>query len=302
MKQEVHGFEEPAAERLSEERSWAATLAPVRGRHRCTNASPSGWKCYAATTADRPERRIHLERELERSGLPYHIRISIRPSEANGFPSAGYRGCFESHLANLRMARDEGVDVAVLVEDDVVIVRGLSPLLGDLVAEARSLEWSMIYLGYLSKGSPNRRDQLELVTAHIARSVGWEVYGSHFVGVNSSSFDTLIENFEARLRPSGHRISPDGVLNEYRRDRSVDTLLCVPNLARQGPSPSGISSGRGIKTTLLANPTARAVVEEVKRRGWDAQSRIAPPVTVRLWNLRSRWLRRLSTPVSASRR
>ena len=73
--------------------------------------------------------------------------------------------------------------------------------------------------------SPAWTDPIELIGPHVAvvhgRSPrGAHFYGAHFYAVHERGFDSLIADFEARLLPGGHRISPDGVLIEWRFDQS----------------------------------------------------------------------------------
>ncbi len=258
-----------------------------------------GWKCYGLTTVDRPDRTRRLRKELDRLGIPYSLLEAERPADAFGFLNVGTHGCFLSHLECLRRARADGVDVAVLVEDDAVVVRRFRRRLARIIDELATVEWSMCYLGYLATSSPIRRSPVRLVSDHIARADGWEVTGSHFVAVRATALDSIIENFEERLRPGGHRISPDGVLNEWRRDSASPTLICLPNLARQGPSPSGTTTRPGLRSRLLEVDAIRSVAWPVKRLMWDAASSLPPRCCEQLWNRRVRDRRTDEHSVSA---
>ncbi len=250
-------------------------------------ADLTNWKCYAITTADRPERGRRLEAELERLGLAYSIHRGERPPEPMGFENAATRGCFESHLLGLRQAREEGVEVAVLVEDDVVAVRRFPERLNVLVDELVDVDWGMIYLGYLGGQSPVAHDTVFRVAPHIAETRGWEIQGTHLVAVSARWFDAIIEDFERRLEPGGHRIPPDGVLNEFRRDHGRSALLALPNLGRQGPSPSSITPKVGVRQRLLRRPAVGAIAWWAKRWWWDLQAVAPPSWWVRAWNVRA---------------
>ena len=219
------------------------------------------WKCYGLTTADRPTRQAHLGAELERVALPFEVLVSQRPTDAGGFSSIGFRGCFESHLRAMRTALDDGVDVAIFVEDDAVIASRFLELLPEIQRELVGLDWSVLLLGYLGDQSPGRHFPIEQVSTHVARAHHWEFTGSHFVAVNSRYLGALIEHFESRLRPGGHRISVDGILNEFRHSSGHPTLLAVPNLSRQGPSPQRPHSPR-----QAPEPRTRARSETRRRQ------------------------------------
>ena len=246
------------------------------------------WKCYGLTTADRPARQAHLGAELERIALPFEVLVSERPTDAGGFSGIGVRGCFESHLQAMRTARDEGVDVAVFVEDDAVIASRFLELLPEIQRELRDVEWSVLLLGYLGDQSPARHFPIAQLSPHLARAEHWEFTGSHFVAVNGSSLNELIEHFEDRLRPGGHRIGVDGVLNEFRQMSGRPTLVTVPNLSRQGPSPSGITAAEGLRTKLLHFDKVRRLVQGAKRAKWDLEAMVPARLSVKMWNLRAR--------------
>jgi GR25 family glycosyltransferase involved in LPS biosynthesis len=246
------------------------------------------WHFSAITTRNRPERRRRAELEFARLGLDVDLLVADPPLAAAGFASAGVRGCFLSHLACLRNARDSGARIAVVAEDDVVISSRFIDLSRVIDEELSGLSWSMLYLGYLPEQSPARGESMQLITRHVGRCTGWEVRGSHFYAVSADALDGLIEDFEQRLRPGGHRIPADGVLNEYRRDNGIDTLVCVPNLARQAPSPSGITVGDDlrsrVKNHILSRQRSQQMVERTKRLMLNVSSTVPTAVHVRRWN------------------
>jgi glycosyl transferase, family 25 len=248
------------------------------------------WKAYGLTTADRADRQRHLERELDRTELPFEVQVAERPTDAGGFASVGQRGCFESHLRALRAARDQDVDVAVIVEDDAVIVHRFPELLEQVQRELIDHDWSVLLLGYLPLESPSKVFSLELLTPHVARSRHWEFVGSHLYAVHRDALDALITDFERRLEPGGHRIGVDGILNEFRFLTATDTLVCVPNLSRQGPSPSGITEGTGLRTRLLHHAGVRGLVLAAKSVRWNAAAHVPARAWVPIWNLRARVL------------
>ena len=225
--------------------------------------------------------------------IDVEIHVADRPSDANGFVGVGCWGCFRSHLACLERARQLGASVAVIAEDDVVVSSRFPNRIAAIADELGDLEWSMIYLGYLSE-SPARRESIELIRPGIGRLAGWEILGAHFYAVHAGALEPLIDNFRQRLEPGGHRIPADGVLNEFRRDNALDTLVCVPNLAHQAPSPSGIMvHDRGLRSTMLERPSMQQLVEGIKRTGWNCMALLPPALHARAWNVRQRLLRLL---------
>jgi GR25 family glycosyltransferase involved in LPS biosynthesis len=245
------------------------------------------WKCYALTTSDRPDRVRHIHRELVNFGLPFTVHESVRPTEANGFASAGYYGCFLAHLSCLRQAKADGVEVAIIVEDDAVIASKAARIISAIDVEQRDIDWKVMHLGYLST-SPCYVDGVERISNHLAYSRGWEVTGAHFYAVRASAIDDVIANFEARLAPEGHRIACDGILNEFLRDNDSRVVLAVPRLAQQGPSPSGLDFRPGLRTNILRFAPTRQLVELAKRRLWNVDVALGPTMSIRRWDRRAR--------------
>ena len=246
-----------------------------------------GWRFYGITTADRPERRAAMERELGRHGIVPTVHVSQRPSDAGGFESVGVRGCFESHLECLRTARAEGARVAVVAEDDVMVMSAFDRVAPAIDGWLRDRDWLMLYLGYLEDQSPLWTQPVEQVGDHVVASLGWEVQGSHFYAVHHTALDALIADFEARLEPGGHKISSDGVLNEFQRDQGSRPLLCLPNLAHQAPSVSGIAEGSSLRNRVLAVPAAAKAIGIAKRLQRERRGRQPVPEAARAWNERA---------------
>jgi hypothetical protein len=174
------------------------------------------------------------------------------------------------------------------VEDDAVVVSHFLDLLPEIERELANTRWSVLLLGYMGDQSPARHFPIELISPHVARADHWEFIGSHFVAINGAALDDLIDHFEQRLAPGGHRIGVDGILNEYRKATGQPTLVCVPNLARQSPSPSGINARAGLRTKLLSVDRVQRAVLVIKRALWDAEAMMPSSWAARIWNLRSR--------------
>jgi glycosyl transferase, family 25 len=260
----------------------------MNGREGGTTAGLlAGWRVYGITTLDRPERAAHLERQLARLGLPWEVLRSHRPPDPGGFASAGVRGCFESHRTSLEAAHDAGVEVALVVEDDVWFVSGFVRKLETIARELDDQDWSMVYPGYLKASDTIFDATIELTTEHVARAAGWEVRGSHCIAFSRHAIPAVLSNMDARLVPGGHRIPIDGVYNEYRRDAGEHTLICIPNLAHQAPSNSGITRGTSRRAWLLESAAVRRALEIVKGLVWNGAAMVPPRVVERAWNRRA---------------
>lgn len=102
-----------------------------------------------------PERRAFMDSEFQKIGLDGAIRFSAVDAKAEGTLSgAGFRqgigdrwalpksaiACFESHRAVWKLAMDHGVDVALIMEDDMVMSSELPPTLDALFNAANDFD------------------------------------------------------------------------------------------------------------------------------------------------------------------
>ena len=246
-----------------------------------------GWRFYGICLEDQPRRRAYLEAELARHGIQPRLHHAVRPTDAGGFPTIGYRGCFESHLACLHMAREDGARIAVIAEDDVMVMSAFDRSAVAIDRWLGERDWSVLYLGYLEDQSPAWHEPVRSVGPYVVESSGWHIQGCHFYAVNHTALDALIANFEERLAPGGHRISPDGVVSEFHRDGGIRPLMCVPNLAHQAPRVSSKSPTDTLKGRILDVPAGAALVEQVKRAQRERRSRRPMSAVVSEWNRRA---------------
>lgn len=246
-----------------------------------------GWRFYGIALRDQPQRRRRLEQEMRRLGVDVHVHLADRPPDAGGFESIGMRGCFESHLACLRTARDDGAEVAVVAEDDLMVAAAFARHAPAVERWLRDQDWSVLYLGYLEEQSPTWFEPVELVGPGVAAGEGWHTQGSHMYAVHSRALDALIANFEERQVEGGHKISPDGVISEFHRDEDIRPLFCVPNLAYQAPGQSSITSSSSLRNRILGVPTAARAIGVVKKVQRDRRGRRTPGDWVEDWNRRA---------------
>ena len=189
--------------------------------------------------AYRTDRRSEMEVQLRRIGWSAEFFPAVRPDEAGGFPSIGARGCFLSHLAVLKIARDRHVSKLIILEDDLNFVDGFRERWDELLATLDSVEWSIAYAGHL------------LVTA----SVGWSTFNfvanchpvyRHFMIINGSAIETLIEGLEMILvRPPGDPLGGpmhvDGAYSTLRaQNANLNTYFVSPPRGYQRSSRTDI--------------------------------------------------------------
>ena len=199
---------------------------------------------YAVNLPERKDRRQLIVKELEEAGMPlmpHKVEIfpAIRPDEAGGFPSIGARGCFSSHVAILKQAKQQGLSNILIVEDDLEISPKLRTHQAVIVEQLCQQDWDFVYFGHVEE--VEQKPPVALVPF----SKG--VKTAHFYGVNGRIFDRLLRFLEElQQRPPGHPdggpMHIDGAYSTFREQNpDVVTLIASPNLGWQRSSRSDIS-------------------------------------------------------------
>lgn len=216
-------------------------------------------RAFVINLPERRDRRAQVEVALARAGMPLQpgrvdIFAGVRPTEAAGFPSAGVRGCFLSHLGALRLALSLGLPRVLVFEDDVEPSPLLRACAAELVRGLRERPWGMFYLGHsLTLAGPRR------LVEHRGPLVLCHAYA-----VEGAVLPRLVPFMEALLTrpagsPEGGPMFPDGAFNLFRqRNPDVTTLLAAPSLARQRPSRSDLSPRWFDRVPGLREATAAA--------------------------------------------
>ena len=193
---------------------------------------------------EREDRRRDVTRELNLAGMqlaPGKVEFfsAIRISDAAGFPTAGVRGCFLSHLGVLMEAKRRGLSSVLVLEDDVAF----SPLINQhfsTLTSALQEKWDIAYLGHVEKLSD--KPPVSLIP------FSGPVVTAHFYAINSSILDRVIEYLQqVQNRPPGHPLGGpmhyDGALTMFRQaNPDVATLIAQPNLGWQRSSRSDLHS------------------------------------------------------------
>jgi glycosyl transferase family 25 len=213
---------------------------------------------------DRPDRRREMLHQLGGvGGMAPNMSFyeARRPQSAGGFPSLGARGCFESHLAILREARDAGVASLAILEDDFDFSRSGRARAGGLISELFHQEWDLFYGAHLL--APDGRNGLVPIVADEP------IMTASFVAVGGSALGPLVDFLDGVLsRPPGSPdygpMHVDGAYTIFRQlhpERS--TFAAFPPLGAQRSSPSDITPSdmfldRWTPTSRLAGTLRRA--------------------------------------------
>ena len=219
---------------------------------------------------DRPDRRREMIRELKRlGGLAPNIEFyeAHRPADPGGFPGIGARGCFESHLAVLRSARDAKAQNLLMLEDDLDFTRDGRARLDKLLPELFRQRWDFFYGAHLLPANA-RRGLVEVPAEQ-------PVLTASLVAFSGDVLQPLVEFLEGILgRPPG---SPDygpmHVDGAYTVFRSLNpelvTFAAFPTLGRQRSSPSDITPSN----MLLDRWSGTRHIAAFLRRGYNALRR-----------------------------
>jgi glycosyl transferase, family 25 len=198
---------------------------------------------YAVNLPERKDRRQLIVKELEQAGIPLtpnkvEIFPAIRPDEAGGFPSIGARGCFSSHVAILKLAKQQRLSNILIVEDDLKISEKFRTDQAVIVEQLCQQDWDFVYFGHVEEVGEKSP------VALMPFSKG--VMTTHFYAVNGRIFDRLLGFLEElQQRPPGHPdggpMHLDGAYSTFRaQNPDVVTLIACPNLGWQKSSRSDI--------------------------------------------------------------
>jgi glycosyl transferase family 25 len=194
--------------------------------------------------------RIDRRRDFEEEIRPIWGAIPIYPAakftDPAGFETAGWRGCFHSHLGCLRYAHAKALDSILIMEDDLTLCSSLPRLTPAIIEKIRLMDWDLLYFGHERTGDiPRANGNTSSVTFIEASG---ELLCAHFYAVRGRIISRLIEHFERNERtiPPDDRYGPmlpDGALNTFRRyNPDIKTYLAVPKLGWQRPSRSDLTA------------------------------------------------------------
>lgn len=204
-------------------------------------------KAYVVNLKSRTDRRRGMDRMLKRLGLSTNggwveYFPAVKVDSADGFPNAGARGCFLSHLEIHKTALAEGLPNVVVMEDDLEIEPAFLEKSAEIVeALEQHKDWGFAYFGHILDDDP-RHDPASPLRAETG-----PIQNLHFYAVNGPVLPRVICYLEEVLkRPPGHPdggpMHVDGALNMFRaQNPDVLTLVAQPNLGYQRSSRSDIT-------------------------------------------------------------
>jgi glycosyl transferase family 25 len=137
----------------------------------------------------------------------------------------GAKGCSQSHLKCIRLAKDNQLPYVLILEDDAIFTENCLETLEQALAEIEQIDWSMLYLG-ANLNSPAYR-----VSEGLLKLTG--AWCTHAYIVHSNFYDTILS------LPHGREI--DVCYTELMQHSNV--YMVNPIVSYQLPSHSDIQNG-----------------------------------------------------------
>jgi glycosyl transferase, family 25 len=185
----------------------------------------------------RTDRRIAMQDQLSQIGWNAEFFSAIRPASAADFPSVGARGCFLSHLAVLKRARDAGVRQLLILEDDLNFVPEFLERWNISMSALENRKWSIFYPAHVFDDLPAG---LSIIPPDRA------VQCTHFMVINGDAISPIVTGLERILsrhagHPMGGPMHVDGAYSTIRhQDRTLVTYVHSPALGYQRPSRTDV--------------------------------------------------------------
>ncbi len=190
--------------------------------------------------AHRSDRRRQVNAQLKRAGVQAGFFLAQRMTEAGDWPSAGARGCFDSHFRILEQALSANEPNVLLIEDDLEFAPDFRAVEELVMAQIAEADWDICYLGHLFAD--------ESTPPHALERTDEPVMTTYFYAVNGRILPRLVEFLrQVRERPAGHPLGGpqhvDGALTMFRQQNpDVCTLLVKPRLGIQSASRSDVNA------------------------------------------------------------
>jgi GR25 family glycosyltransferase involved in LPS biosynthesis len=207
---------------------------------------------YLINLPERKDRLNRVKKELARIGWEIgdngvQTFPAFKFSARSGFPNAGARGCFLSHLECMRRAHAEKRRGVLILEDDISFSSSLNLLTPSIISQLDIIKWDVVFFGHHGTGGiPDARrntmpDELEFI------SWSADVQGCHFYAISGHILSSLIGDLERHINgiEGDQEYGPmpvDGAINIFRRNNpDVRTIIVQPKLGWQVSSRSDIT-------------------------------------------------------------
>jgi len=175
--------------------------------------------------------------------------------------TTGQLGCFMSHFAIWRHMVEEGIESALILEDDFDLQEDFARRLGEALEEARHEDWNLMYLGR----SPTEPD-LRRVSPHVTEP-GYTLWTVGYI-LRLEAARALVEaGVEQRLAPLDHYFSVamgrglDGRWNEKAAEWSQYIPRVLRGLAITPPLVMPYVGSMFLSDTAMVREGTKFVVD-----------------------------------------
>jgi glycosyl transferase family 25 len=212
-------------------------------------------ECVVINLPERTDRRADMEVQLRRVGWDAKFFPAIRPHERGEFPTVGSKGCFLSHLAVLKAARDQQARRLIILEDDLNFANDFVARWTRYMNQLENSPWSILYPGHLLNTAPSGLNLLDPSTP---------VQTTHFMVIHANAIPRIVEGFETILsRPAGHPLGGpmhvDGAYSTIRAQNVDLRTYCIsPALGYQRPSRTDIADLKWFDRITAVRPFVNA--------------------------------------------
>jgi glycosyl transferase, family 25 len=201
---------------------------------------------YIINLKTRTDRRAEMAVQLESIGLDFnapHVTLfeAVKPATAEGFPSAGARGCFMSHLEILREAKRKGLRSVLILEDDFNFAKEFIPTFERIQGVLSGTAWGMFYGSYaLTEALVYSAQPCVRVDPEMG------IQTTALVAINGPCMAPLIRYLEAILArppgdPLGGPMHVDGAYCWFRQTHpEVQTWISTKTIGYQRASKTDI--------------------------------------------------------------
>jgi glycosyl transferase, family 25 len=204
-------------------------------------------RIYIINLVNRADRRLEIDEQLVRVGLSLAsprvaLFNAVRVKDAAGFPTAGARGCFLSHVGVLEDAATRGLASVLILEDDVNFVDDFLVRSDELANALSDVSFNFFYGGHQFVLSPPPDGGRGWVDVEPMALVGL----SHLIGLRGaaiSSAAAYLKEIMARPPgdPAGGPMHVDGAYNWFRQAHpQFRTVAAIPEVGYQRASRTDV--------------------------------------------------------------
>jgi GR25 family glycosyltransferase involved in LPS biosynthesis len=217
---------------------------------------------YIINLESRPDRLEEMSAEFHKIGIDIkHEKINmfkaIRPERFEDWPTQGAKGCYLSHLAVLKDAKQQGFERILILEDDVNFVQYFNFLFEETIHQLKAAQlngtaWNIFYAGHrVSKQNQEKISHAFQMSQSFSKNLfkpdpNTEIFCLHLIALTKPTIAQMIDHLEDIKSkpmgdPNGGKMHVDGAYNWFRRlHPEIVTFIAFPELGYQRSSRTDI--------------------------------------------------------------